>query len=348
MSEFLTHNDTIVAISTPIGVGAIGIVRLSGPQALTIAEQIFLAKSGRIPSECSSFTVHFGQIVDPRQGKDELMDEVLLTVMRAPHTYTAEDMVEISCHGSPIILQMVLELAMDLGARLAEPGEFTKRAFLNGRLDLTQAEAVIDMIHAKTQAFVRASLHQLKGDLARELEVIREQLMVVYTELEAIINFPEDEIDDPGRVRLAEKLDIVEEKIEELLATSDQGRILKEGIKVVLCGRPNVGKSSLLNVFLKYPRAIVSEIEGTTRDTIEESAQIRGIPLQFIDTAGILEPRDIVEEEAIKRSQISIQAADLILLMLDASRELGPDDDRLIEQVKEQNVLVVVNKRDLP
>jgi len=350
-----------VAVSTALGYGGIGIVRLSGNNALSIADGMFMAKSKKKPSEFKSYTAHYGWVVGSRRSPvtghqtkrklratgNDIIDEALVTVMRAPKSYTRQDMVEINCHGGLVVLKTVLNLAVSLGARLAEPGEFTKRAFLNGRIDLTQAEAVLDIIRAKTDAFLKVSLNQLKGDLTLELENIREYLMGIYVELEAVVNFPEDEIDASPRRQLLNRIRKAQERIEKLLASSEQGKILKEGIKVVICGRPNVGKSSLLNVLLKQPRAIVTEIAGTTRDTIEETAQIRGIPFQLIDTAGILEPRDSIEREAVKRSRLHIENADLVLFVIDIHEKFSAKDKEFIDRIKGKNVLVVLNKCDL-
>ncbi|MFA5059470.1 MAG: tRNA uridine-5-carboxymethylaminomethyl(34) synthesis GTPase MnmE [Candidatus Omnitrophota bacterium] len=356
-------DDTIVAISTAAGQGGIGIIRLSGKGSLKIADQIFISKNKMKPSDFKSYTVHYGWIINKIKNQKskiknkgnlsadtdaDTIDEVLLTVMRAPKSYTREDIVEISCHGSSVSLKAILSVIVSCGARLAEPGEFTKRAFLNGRIDLAQAEAVLDIIQAKTDAFLKVSLHQLKGELTVELEAIREILMDIYTEIEAIVNFPEDDIDASNVKGISKKIDAACRRVEELLKTSEHGKVLKDGIKVVLCGKPNVGKSSLLNVFLKQSRAIVTDIAGTTRDTIEETAQIKGIPLQLIDTAGILVPRDLIEEEAVKRSRMSIESADLVLLILDGNRTLDEEDVKLFTQVKDRNVFLVVNKCDLP
>ncbi len=347
--------DTITAVATPPGQGAIGVVRLSGKKALLIADQMFRTKSKEKPSAMKSYTLQYGWVIDPQvQGKEgdpfssDVVDEAVITVMRAPKSYTCEDVVEISCHGGMVLLKKVLTLALDLGARLAEPGEFTKRAFIHGRIDLTQAEAVLDMIRSKTDAFLRVSLNQLKGQLTKELESIRAILLNIFIELEAVVNFPEDDIDIQGRKQIELRLQEAQDKVAQLLKSSEQGRILKEGIKIVLCGKPNVGKSSLLNVLLRQPRAIVSEIAGTTRDTIEETANIRGLPVYLVDTAGILEPRDLIEQEAIRRSQMSIQQADLILLILDASQPLSREDEELFTKIQDRNALVVVNKCDLP
>jgi len=347
MYQIKSLNDTIAAISTPGGIGGIGIVRLSGKKAVSIADKMFISRSGKRLDQATSHTIHYGWIVRDLKSSQERIDEVLVTLMLAPRSYTKEDVVEISCHGGIVSQRAILSLAIKLGARFAEPGEFTKRAFLNGRIDLAQAEAVLDIIHAKTDAFLKLSTNQLKGELSAELEVIREQLMHIYVEMEAVLNFPEDEIDSQGRGKLFKDMEQCGKRIKKLLVSSEHGRILKEGIKIVLCGKPNVGKSSLLNVLLRQPRAIVSDIAGTTRDTIEESAQIMGIPLQLVDTAGILEPRDMIEQEAVKRSRMYMRSADLVLLILDASQGWTREDWNLSEGVKGQNVLIVVNKTDL-
>ncbi len=346
--------DTIVAIATPVGSGGIGVVRLSGQKALAVADKIFVGKGKDRPSEFKSFTAHYGWVIkkleiknQKSKSKNEIVDEALLTVMRAPRSYTREDIVEISCHGGVVSLRAILNLVLEHGPRLAEPGEFTKRAFLNGRIDLAQAEAVLDIIQSKTDAFLKMSVNQLKGDLTVELESIREQLSDVYTEMEAILNFPEDDVDGSDRRQLIAKVQKGIKRVGQLVASGEHGKILREGIKIVICGRPNVGKSSLLNVLLKQPRAIVSAIAGTTRDTIEETAQIKGIPFQMIDTAGILEPRDPIEKEAVKRSRMSINTADLILFVLDASCPLTGEDKILMAGIKDKNVLIVFNKIDL-
>jgi tRNA modification GTPase len=344
MYQLKSLEDTIVAISTPTGSGGIGIVRLSGKESLTIADRMFVAKNKQLPSNFEAFKVHYGWVTKEGQ----VVDEALLTAFRAPKSYTAEDVVEISCHGGAVSVKAILTLALECGARLAEPGEFTKRAFLNGRMDLAQAEAVLDIICAKTDAFLRVSTNQLKGELSTELASIREILMNVYTEIEAIVNFPEDDIDAAGRRQIMEKIETQRERIEQLLLSSQNGQVLKEGIRVVLCGKPNVGKSSLLNALLKQERAIVTDIAGTTRDVLEETAQIKGIPFQLVDTAGILEPRDLVEEEAVKRSHLYIESADVVLLVLDLSRPLSDEDELLIEKIKDFNTIVILNKSDLP
>jgi tRNA modification GTPase len=342
MYQYKSHQDTIAAIATPAGQGGIGIIRLSGPSATTIADSIFSAKQR--PSKVQTHTVTYGHIAKDQQ----IIDEVLLTVMKGPKSFTAEDVVEISCHGGMAVLRSVLDLVLEKGARLAEPGEFTKRAFLNGRIDLAQAEAVLDIIAARTEKFAKVSHNQLKGELSRELDSIRDELMSLYTMIEAVINFPEDDIDAQSKADILKRLSAQQGRVSKLLTSSAQGRILKEGIRIVLCGKPNAGKSSLLNVLLKVDRAIVTDIAGTTRDVLEESAQINGIPFQLVDTAGILEPRDLIEEEAIKRSHQSIESADLVLLVLDSSRTLEEADRQLIEKLKGRHILTVLNKSDLP
>lgn len=344
MYQYKGMTDTIAAIATPAGAGGIGIVRISGQDALSIAARVFMPKNLKDITAQKGFSVHYGWAVDADK---KAVDEVLLTLMRAPHSYTGEDVVELSCHGGWAVVRMVLDLVLSSKARLAEPGEFTKRAFLNGRIDLAQAEAVLDIIRAKTETFVRVSQHQLKGELSSEIERIRQALMHIYTALEALINFPEDDITVQVRDDMHARIEEASEAISKLLANSNNGRLLKEGIRVVLCGRPNVGKSSLLNVLLRQQRAIVTDIAGTTRDVLEESAQIKGIPLQLVDTAGILEPRDLIEEEAIKRSHLYIENADLALLVLDNSMPLDEKDKLLIERLHGRNVIVIINKSDL-
>lgn len=339
-------DDTIAAIATSPGEGGIGIIRISGQKAFAIADKIFCARSSQQPSQFVTHTVHYGRIALPESSEQVLVDEVLLLVMRAPRTYTREDVVEIHCHGGLIAVRAILEIVLRQGARLAQPGEFTKRAFLNGRIDLPQAEAVLDIIKAKTDRSLQASVRQLKGELTAELEAIREILADLYTELEAVINFPEDEINAAGYDILQQRLNGAQERVYRLYESGHEGRILREGAKVVICGKPNVGKSSLLNVLLRHPRAIVSSIAGTTRDTIEELTQIDDIPIQLIDTAGILEPRDEIEQEAVRRSRIHIEQADLVLFVLDAAAELDARDREIMNGIQDKNVILVFNKCD--
>jgi tRNA modification GTPase len=345
MYQYQGLEDTIAAIATPAGQGGIGIVRISGKEAIALADAVLRLQGGKSLVQCKSHTAHYGWVINAKSG--EMIDEVLVTLMRAPKSYTAEDVVEINCHGGMTVLRAVLQALLDTGARLATPGEFTKRAFLHGRMDLAQAEAVIDIIQAKTETFLRQSHHQLKGELSTQLQLIREELIKIYTMAEALINFPEDDIDAQSRQQILNRISIQEKGVVKLLESSHSGRILKEGIRIVLCGKSNVGKSSLLNALLKEQRAIVTPIAGTTRDVLEESAQMKGIPISLVDTAGILEPRDLIEEEAVSRSYLYIKSADLVLLVLDHSHPLEEQDRALMRQLKAARVLVVVNKMDL-
>jgi tRNA modification GTPase len=345
MYQYKGLEDMIAAIITPVGMGGVGIVRVSGKEAIGILAQIFVSRSKSDPKSWKTFTVHHGWV---KTAAGDILDEALVTLMRAPKSYTCEDVVEISCHGGPAAVRAVLELCLTNGARLAQPGEFTKRAFLNGRIDLAQAEGVLDVINARTEAALRASERQLKGDLSVALEGLRQELLVILADIEAVINFPEDDTQGGQNEKLAQHINAVRTRLGELLATAKGGRILKEGIKVVICGKPNVGKSSLLNALLRAPRAIVTDVAGTTRDVLEEMANIDGIPVNLVDTAGILVPRDKVEEEAVRRSQASIESADIVLLVLDASRPLEKTDLELLNMIKNRHLLVVLNKSDLP
>ncbi len=345
MYQYKGLEDTIAAIATPAGQGGIGIVRISGREAIAVADAVLRLRPSKALTSCKSHTVHYGHLIDPKSG--EMIDEVLVTLMQAPKSYTLEDVVEINCHGGMTVLRAVIQAVLAAGARLATPGEFTKRAFLHGRMDLAQAEAVIDIIHAKTSNFLRQSHHQLKGELSTQLKLIREELIKLYTMVEALINFPEDGIDAQSRQEILNRISTQEKGVDKLLESSQSGRILKEGIRIVICGKPNVGKSSLLNGLLKEQRAIVTPIAGTTRDVLEESAQMKGIPISLVDTAGILEPKDLIEEEAVARSHLYIKSADLALLVLDHSCPLEEQDRTLMQQLKVARVLVVVNKMDL-
>lgn len=345
MYQYKGLDDTIAAMATGAGGGGIGIIRMSGQEAIAIADSVVRLQGGKLLKSSPSHTVHYGRVIDVQSGAD--IDEVLVVLMRSPKSYTTQDVVEINCHGGMTVQRAVLQAVLSAGARLALPGEFTKRAFLYGRLDLTQAEAVIDIIQAKTETFLRQSQHQLKGELSSQLNQMREELTGMYTTLEALINFPEDGIDAQSREQLLNRISHQEQGIAKLLESSTRGRILKEGIRIVLCGRPNVGKSSLLNALLKEQRAIVTPIAGTTRDVLEESMHLQGVPIALVDTAGILEPRDLVEQEAVARSHLYIKSADVVLLVLDHSRPLDNEDLALIEQVRNSRVLAVVNKIDL-
>ena len=339
-------NDTIAAISTPRGEGAIGLVRLSGPHAFSIADQLFCSDRTSGSLFRRSHHLHYGTIKDPET--NEAIDEVLLTVLKSPRTYTCQNMVEINCHGGPVALERVLLLALRAGARLAEPGEFTKRAFLNGRIDLAQAEAVADIIQARTDLSRMAAMDQLAGKLSEAVEAVRDSVLQILVEIEAAIDFPDEDLDFEDSAQLAESLQTAETELDQLLQTAQDGRILRDGVRVAIIGRTNVGKSSLLNVLLKEERAIVTDTPGTTRDTIEESLNLRGLALRLVDTAGLREAADSVEVLGIQRSKKALESADLLLLVLDTSQPLTEDDMRLIAQTEDRSVILVANKTDLP
>ena len=336
-------NDTIAAISTPVGESGIGIVRLSGKEALQIAGKIFVSKDKSKPTDFNTYTIHYGWIID----KTEVVDEVILALMRSPRSYTKEDIVEINCHGGIVALRRVLGLVMENGCRLASPGEFTKRAFLNGRIDLAQAEAVLDVIRAKTDSALKIGEEQLKGRLSSQINKIRKGLLGILSILEANIDFPDEEIKPAELKVLLQKLINIDGEMKLLLENSRFGRVLREGIQVVICGRPNVGKSSLLNALLRQERSIVTSIPGTTRDTIEEIIDIKGIPVRIVDTAGILEPRDLIEKKAVQRSRRYIDLADLVILLFDGSKKLTGEDQTLMAKLKKKAVVAVINKMDL-
>ncbi|SDC43751.1 MULTISPECIES: tRNA uridine-5-carboxymethylaminomethyl(34) synthesis GTPase MnmE [unclassified Candidatus Frackibacter] len=339
--------DTIAAISTAIGEGGIGIVRVSGPEAISTINKIFkgYGQTDKDLNEVDTYTAHYGHIINPKD--EQIIDEVICLVMKATKTYTKEDVVEIDCHGGSIPLQKILDLVLKNGARLAEPGEFTKRAFLNGRIDLSQAEAVMDVINSKTEAGLEAAMDQLEGGLSSQIEEIKHKLLGLLAHLEASIDFPEDEIEDFNSDEIDSRVEEIIEQIEGLLATSKRGRIIKEGIRTAIIGKPNVGKSSLLNALLRENRAIVTDVPGTTRDVIEEVINIDGIPLKIMDTAGIRETEDEVEKIGVERSEKFLKQADLVLLVLDAHRGITEEDRRIINLVDEKETVVVVNKTDL-
>jgi len=336
--------DTIAAISTPIGESGLAVVRLSGADALKIADACFrpVGATSKRPTEAQTHTVHYGKM--QRAGK--IIDEVLLTILRAPRTFTREDMVEASCHGGVLPAKLVLDALLEAGARLAEPGEFTKRAFLNGRIDLAQAEAVADLIHSRTELALDAANEQLAGKLSRRIEDLRNQMVQTLAHIEAHIDFPDEDIAPDTKEKLVQRLESGVTFMDELLATANEGQILRRGIRAAIIGRPNAGKSSLLNQLLGHERAIVSPIPGTTRDTIEETANIRGIPVIFVDTAGIRESSDTIEAEGIRRSRESLARAELVLEVIDASESLSSDSRLGATNGKKH--LVVLNKIDLP
>jgi tRNA modification GTPase len=342
----LKLDDTIAAIATPLGAGGLGVIRVSGPQAVALARVVFRDRGGRVVDALPSHRVRFGSIVDPRTGAK--LDEVLLTYMRGPRSYTGEDVVEISAHGGIGVLARILEALVAAGARLAEPGEFTKRAFVNGRLDLAQAEAVIDLIHAQTEESHRLALAQLEGGLSQAIMGMREALLEVLAYVEGAMEFPEEDLELLPWDALLARVSDVEARSAALLDTFQAGRVLRDGVQAVIVGRPNVGKSSLFNALLAANRAIVTPIPGTTRDTLEEVANLRGYPFRLVDTAGIRTAADAIEREGIERTRRSLEAADLILLVLDRSEALTPDDEQAIAAVQGKRGLVVLNKADLP
>ncbi|MFH0797729.1 MAG: tRNA uridine-5-carboxymethylaminomethyl(34) synthesis GTPase MnmE [Candidatus Omnitrophota bacterium] len=340
-------DDTICAISSPAGYSGIGIIRISGPQACPILDRLFKDKHGRPVkvSELPSHTVKYGFIT----AQEKVQDEVLLTIMRAPKSYTRQDMAEIGCHGGFIPLKSVLQTLISAGCRLAEPGEFTKRAFLSGRIDLAQAEAVLAVINSKTEQASSAAINQLQGGLSRKIGGLKNRALEILTEIEAEIEFPEDlPFQKDNRTDYRERLEESARAAKEILDGAENGKVLSEGLKVAILGRPNVGKSSLLNSLLSEERAIVTEIPGTTRDQISEIISIAGFPLKIIDTAGIRPPRDKIEEAGVKKSRTLIRTAELILLVLDQSEPLQPEDKDLITQVPKEKTILVINKSDLP
>ncbi len=336
-------DDTIAAISTPIGSAGIGIVRLSGKRAVMIAESIFRGKKKKL-AEAPAFSITYGHIINKNE---EVIDEVLVSVMRAPKSFTAEDVVEINCHGGVVAVRKVMEMVLKGGARLAEPGEFSKRAFLNGRIDLAQAESIIDLINAKTEKSLQVAVGQLTGTLSDKIRYMRRQLLELIAQIEAGIDFPEDDIEEITVTIIKKRLFEVLGDIRMLLETADTGKIFREGIKTVIIGKPNVGKSSLLNALLREKRAIVTDVPGTTRDIIEEVVSIRGIPLKLVDTAGIRDTEDFIEKIGVERSKEMFIGADLVLFMTDASTGLTEEDREIIKLMKNKNSLVIINKTDL-
>ncbi|MDP7010740.1 MAG: tRNA uridine-5-carboxymethylaminomethyl(34) synthesis GTPase MnmE [Verrucomicrobiota bacterium] len=339
-------DDTIAAIATPLGEGGLAVIRLSGEQALAIAEKCFnpIGNSSAKPTAAGTHTLHYGKIIH----EEREIDEVLLSVLRAPRTFTKEDTVEITCHGGLLASQSVLKAVLAAGARSADSGEFTRRAFLNGRIDLAQAEAVVDVIHARTDLALIAANEQLAGKLSQHINQLRDDLMQTLAHIEAHLDFPDEDIAPESMTQLLVRLDGVLAFIDELLATANEGQILRRGIRAAIVGRPNVGKSSLLNQLLGHERAIVTATAGTTRDTIEETANVRGIPVVFIDTAGLREAADAIEAEGIQRSYKSAATADLILHVLDSSEELTNEDQKYIDEFDGEKCILIANKIDQP
>lgn len=336
--------DTITSISTPMGEGAIGIVRLSGPQAVEIADKLYKGK--HLLNDVPSHTINYGHIIDPES--KEVIEEVMVSVLRAPKTFTREDIIEINCHGGILTINRVLELTMTYGARMAEPGEFTKRAFLNGRIDLSQAEAVMDFIRSKTDRASKVAMNQVEGRLSDLIKKQRQSILEILAQVEVNIDYPEyDDVEDATTEFLLEQSKEIKQEINRLLDTGAQGKIMREGLSTVIVGKPNVGKSSMLNNLIQDNKAIVTEVAGTTRDVLEEYVNVRGVPLRLVDTAGIRETEDIVEKIGVERSRKALSQADLILFVLNNNEALTQEDYTLYEVVKNEDVIVIVNKMDL-
>lgn len=330
---------TIAAVSTPIGEGGIGIIRISGAKALKIADGIFVSKDGKKPSDYGTHTVHYGHIMD--------IDEVLLTVMRSPKSYTKEDIVEINCHGGIQAVKKIFDLVIKRGSRVAQPGEFTKRAFLNGRIDLAQAEAVLDVIRAKTEGSLKVAVGQLEGRISKDVSGMLDDLTDIASHIEASIDFPDEEPDIIEEGSLDRKARVVLDKMKNLIESFSEGVVLREGVLAVICGKPNVGKSSLMNLLLKRDRVIVAPLPGTTRDAVEEMISLNGVPIRLVDTAGIGQANDVLYKESAGKSKCYIEKADIILLMLDASTKINEEDLEIIRLVEGRKKLVIINKIDL-
>ena len=336
--------DTITSISTPMGEGAIGRVRLSGPQAIEIGDILYKGKKKL--SEVETHTINYGHIIDPET--NETVEEVMVSVLRAPKTFTREDIIEINCHGGILTINRILELTMTYGARMAEPGEYTKRAFLNGRIDLSQAEAVMDFIRSKTDRASKVAMNQIEGRLSDLIKKQRQSILEILAQVEVNIDYPEyDDVEDATTDFLLEQSKRIKEEINQLLETGAQGKIMREGLSTVIVGRPNVGKSSMLNNLIQDNKAIVTEVAGTTRDVLEEYVNVRGVPLRLVDTAGIRDTEDIVEKIGVERSRKALSEADLILFVLNNNEPLTEDDQTLFEVIKNEDVIVIINKTDL-
>lgn len=336
--------DTITSISTPMGEGAIGIVRLSGPEAVEIGDKLYKGKKKL--KDVPSHTINYGHIIDPET--HEVVEEVMISVLRAPKTFTREDIIEINCHGGILTINRILELTMTHGARMAEPGEYTKRAFLNGRIDLSQAEAVMDFIRSKTDRASKVAMNQIEGRLSDLIKQQRQSILEILAQVEVNIDYPEyDDVEDATTEFLLAQSKKIKNEIDQLLETGTQGKIMREGLSTVIVGKPNVGKSSMLNNLIQDNKAIVTEVAGTTRDVLEEYVNVRGVPLRLVDTAGIRDTEDIVEKIGVERSRKALSEADLILFVLNNNEPLTDEDRTLYEVIKNEDAIVIVNKTDL-
>ncbi|MDF2503230.1 MAG: tRNA modification GTPase TrmE [Clostridium sp.] len=342
MKEF----DTIAAIATALGEGGISIIRISGKNSVNIVDSIFVPKSGDSILNIKPYTMRYGNIVE--SGTKDNIDEVIISFMKGPRSFTAENVIEINCHGGIFSTKRILEEVLKAGARMAEPGEFTKRAFLNGRIDLSQAEAVMDIITAKTDASMKAAVMQSEGRISKEINTLREELLELIAHIEATVDYPEDDLEELTSENTGKKLKIILYKIQLLINSADEGKILRDGLSTAIVGKPNVGKSSLLNALLEEKRAIVTEIEGTTRDVIEEYINVSGIPIKLIDTAGIRQTEDVVEKIGVEKSKKKIDEADLVIFILDSSRNLDEKDLDIIRYIKNKKYIILLNKIDLP
>jgi tRNA modification GTPase len=340
------YDDTIAAISTAIGEGGIGIVRISGEEALRILDKIFKSIQNKKTINMNSFTTRYGHIIDPLS--NEMIDEVIVSYMKSPNTYTREDVVEINCHGGMTGVRKILAIVINNGARLAEPGEFTKRAFLNGRIDLSEAEGVMELIRAKTDESLKIALEQVEGKVSKITRNLMEKLIKILAHIEATLDYPEEDIEDIVSKRVIEEAMNIKQEIVLLIKMAGTGKIMREGLNTVIVGKPNVGKSSLLNVLIEENKAIVTDIPGTTRDIIEEYINIDGIPVKIIDTAGIREARDIVERMGVEKTKEYIEKADLIIFMIDGSHCIEDEDIEIINIIKAKKAVIVINKVDLP
>lgn len=348
----INSNDTIAAVSTPPGIGGIGIIRLSGKKALKIGDKIFRSKSGRKISKAPGFTVHYGHIVENKTNKSKnvktkVIDEALLTVMRAPRTYTKEDVLEINCHGGIVPSKKILELVIDNGARLAAPGEFTQRAFLNGRIDMLQAEAALNIINAKTEAALKPAVYQLEGRLSFIINKMRDKLIKFIAPLEAAIDFPDESINSMPGSKLSAALRKIASDLKRFIDSADKGIMLQNGISIVLAGAANVGKSSIMNALVEYERVIVTNISGTTRDVVQELISINGMPVRIADTAGIMDSSCVITRESVTRSLAFFEKADLVLFVLNAARKINKTDIDVAKKLKNKKVVIVINKSDL-